>query len=219
MQPVMLAVGVPPHLVIANDVSASTGTALSGAYVFKRNKLVVFKIIKYWLPGILLGPVIGASLLAVTPAWIVEKLIISFCLVGAAWMLFDSKRYREKSQSLPARWKMQSVFFSLIVGIYFGFSGAGAGTLSTLILVGPLRLSLKHALGTRKFIHIPIHLISMATYYTLGLIHWELFFSMFAGCIIAGWLGSHIAIKTPDRILRPLFFTIIIFIAGLILFK
>ena len=215
----MLALGVPPHLVVANDVSANTGTALSGAYVFRKNKFVLFDIVKFWLPGILLGPIIGANLLSIAPSWLVEKLILAFCMGGAAWMVFNPKILNTNDKNLPENWKIKSVFFSLIIGMYFGFSGAGAGTLSTLILVGPLGLSLKQALGTRKVIHIPIHLISMASYYALGLIKWELFSVMFTACLIAGWTGSHIAIKTPDRVLRPLFFSVVFLLAGWVLLK
>lgn len=115
--------------------------------------------------------------------------------------------------NLPESWKFRAIFSSIVVGLYFGFSGAGAGTLSSLILYGLFGLSLRYTLGTRKFIHLPIHFISTASYYFLGLINWPIFFSMFCANLIAGYLGSTIAIKVPERILQPIFFSVILILA------
>ncbi|MGB1540514.1 MAG: sulfite exporter TauE/SafE family protein, partial [Rickettsiales bacterium] len=152
LQPIMLALGIPPHLVIANDVGASTGTALSGAYVFRKHKYVVWELAKWWIPGIIIGPVLGAQLLAVTPAWMVEKLIAVFCIAGSIYVLFFKQEMRAtETVNLPESWKIKAVFASLVLGTYFGFSGAGAGILSSLMLYGIFGLSLKYTLGTRKF--------------------------------------------------------------------
>jgi|GEM_PF-1349316 len=218
IQPVMIALGIPPHQVVANDVAACSGTALSGAYVFRKNKYVLFDLVKWWLPGILIGPIIGAQLLYITPAWLVEKLIAVFCISGSAYiLLFKGKMNNGDGIDLPEKWKIRSIFLSLVVGVYFGFSGAGVGILTSLILYGIFGLSLRNTLGTRKFIHLPIHIISAISYYFLGLINWPIFLSMFSGCLVAGWIGSTIAIKVSERVLKPIFFSVILLLSVWIL--
>lgn len=218
-QPALLAAGVPPHMVIAQDVGSSTGTAITGAYVFRKNKYVLFDLVKWWLPGMILGPIIGVELLLFLSEEVVEKFILILCVAGACSLFFIKKDKQNTEQHLTKYWKVKSLLGGFLVGAYFGFSGAGAGTLTSLVLMSLFGLSMRHTLGTRKFIHLPIHLVSTAAYYYAGLIIWPVFLSMFAGCLVAGWVGSHIALKVPERILRPLFLSVIVILCLSLLFE
>ncbi len=218
IQPVMLALGFPPHVVIASDVSATSGTDLSAAYVFRKNGCVSFDLFLWCLPGILIGPIIGAQLLVFTPAWIVERLIAVICVLGSAYVLLSKKKSRDGDKAdIAKNWRFRAIIFGFGLGVYTGFSGAGAGILTSLVLYGVFGLSLRHSIGTRAFIHLPSHIISFATYYFLGLINLPVVVSMFSGCFIAGWLGSTIVIKIPERILKPIFFAVILMLSVWIL--
>lgn len=143
-----------------------------------------------------------------------EKIITILCIFGCIYILFFKKNKSDGGAvNLPESWKLRAVLFSFVVGIYFGFSGAGGGTLTSLILYTFFGINLKYTMGTRKFIHLPIHLVSAGTYYFLGLIHWPIFLTMFVACLTAGWMGSTIAIKMPEHILRRVFFSIIMLLA------
>ncbi len=217
-QPVMLALGIPPHMVVANDMAATTATSISGGYVFNKKGFTDFSIVKWWLPGVCIGPIIGAYLLVNTPAWVVEKLIAVFCISGSAYILFFRKKFlNRKGGNLPKKWRPLSIVLGFIYGIYNGFSGAGGGILGGLMLYTMLHLNLHKTMGTQKLINIPMMLIGAASYFWLGLIYWPILVTMFSANMIAGTIGSHIAVRVSERVLQPIFFSVVLFMAVWIL--
>jgi len=149
IQPVMLALGIPPQQAVANDVSACLGSGLSRFYVFKKSKYIVYDIVKWALPGGIIGPLVGA----------------------------------------------------------------GAGMFSVLVLHALFGLNLRYSMGTRSLVHLPIYITSFISYSYLGLVNWVVLVPMLLGTLIAGWAGSTIALKLPEKILRPLFFSVILLLS------
>lgn len=218
LQPVMLALGIPPSMVVANDVSSSTGVAMSGAHLFYKRGHVSMDIARWSIPGVLIGAPIGATLLANLPTEIIEKSILLLCVLGSLYIIISkSKKSTSTEHKFPKHWKLIAIIYGLAVGVYSGFSGAGAWAFSAIILFNTFGINMHKMLGTRKFIHLPAHFVSFVMYCFLDIINWPLFSTMFAGCLIAGWLGSHIALKIPEEKLRPVFFTIIILTTGYVL--
>ena len=91
LQPFLLAMGIPPHIAVAHDISGTNGASVSGIYVFAKTGHIRKNIAIYAMPGLVTGPFIGIYLLSITPPEIVENFIAVISIIGAAYLLLRRK--------------------------------------------------------------------------------------------------------------------------------
>ena len=220
MVPAFIALGIPPHIAIANDSVATIGTALGGIAAFRRKNLLRVEIVKWWAPGLVVGTVLGATLLVNTPAHFMTGFVAVISILGSLFILFNTnKNLGLHNKKLPRYWREISVVCSFFFGLYWGFSSAGAGTVSSLILVGLLGFSTKSAIGTRKILHLIPIVVAGVSYAYFDLLYWQLLLAIFMGCLIGGYVGGSLAIRCPEKMLRLLFFGTAVAMAGWLVIK
>ncbi len=219
IHPVLLAIGLPPAIALANDMTASAGAALSGAYVFHRHQAMNYGLVRWWLPGLLAGPVIGANLLALSPPWLLQNIVAFNAIVGGIILLkFSYSSAGDDDSPLPRQWRIYALGSGLLVGLYFGYAGAGAGVLIFLILIGVFKLGLRHSIGLKNIINLVPSLTAAITYLWLGLISPILFATMLGASLLGGYIGSHFIVSVGEKKLRKLFFICVLTVVGLMLF-
>lgn len=220
IHPVLLAIGLPPAIALANDMTASAGAALSGAYVFHRHQAMNYGLVWWWLPGLLAGPVIGANLLALSPPWLLQN-IVAFNAIAGGFILLrfsQDKMAPEEDRPLPRHWRIYALAAGLLVGLYFGYAGAGAGVLISIILLGVFKLGLRHSIGLKNIINLVPSVTAAISYLWLGLFSPTLFATMLGASLIGGYIGSRFIVKIGDKKLRKLFFVCVLVVVGLMLF-
>src|SRR6185436_7777742 len=89
------------------------------------------------------------------------------------------------------------------IGIAVTFSSVGAGAVgvTALILLFPA-LATVRVVGTDIAHAVPITLIAGAGHALLGNVNWALLASLLVGSLPGIWLGSHLAARLPERIVR-----------------
>lgn len=219
IHPVLLAIGLPPAIALANDMTASAGAALSGAYVFHRHQAMNYGLVRWWLPGLLAGPVIGAHLLALSPPWLLQNIVAFNAVAGGIILLrFSQSGASDADQPLPRHWRIYALGCGLLVGLYFGYAGAGAGVLISMLLLSVFKLGLRHSIGLKNIINLVPSVTAAITYLWLGLFSPVLFATMLGASLIGGYIGSHFIVKVGDKKLRKLFFVCVLAVVGLMLF-
>ncbi len=148
------------------------------------------------LPAGLAGGAIGSVLLIATPErdfariapWLVLFATSLFVLQGA--LAFR----RPVSTGPPSRARVAVVgTLLLVVAIYEGYFGAGAGILM-LALLGFLGLSDIHAAnGLKGFFGTAINGVASAYFIVRGAVHWPSVAVMVAGSAIGGYGGARLA--------------------------
>lgn len=218
VHPVLLALGIPGPIALANDMAASTGAAASGAYVFHRRKLIDYRQIGWWMPGLLLGPIAGAALLVAVPAWLLRDMVVVNALAGGVLLLmFGFDKVPPEDSPLPRFWRGYALVFGFLVGIYFGFGGAGAGVLASALLIGVMKTGLRHTIGLKNIICFLPGLAACGSYMTHQLIAPSLFLTMLAASILGGYIGSRLIVTVAERTLKIVFLCCIVVVAGLML--
>ncbi len=109
------------------------------------------------------------------------------------------------------------IFLALIglaSGILGGFAGVGGGVIIIPALVFFLGLTQMEAQGTSLAIMIPpVGLLAALNYHKAGLINWKYAMIVALFFVVGGYIGSKIAIKIPQDLVKKVFSVFLIFVA------
>ena len=215
IQPMLIAFGLPPHMAVANSTTSTLGTNFGGLLVFRKFNLVRWNLVLIMVPGMLLGTIIGLYFLTNVSEKFIENFIAIMAIITLTYVLIGNKKLGTDKQELPNNYLITLPIYGVALGTYIAFSGAGAGTFSSLILTAFFGTTFLESIALRKAVHLFPKFISFAGYIYLGLIHWPIMLNMFVACLIGGALGSRVSIIIGDKWLKPVF---IVAVAGFSLY-
>ncbi|MBT1248707.1 MULTISPECIES: TSUP family transporter [Thermosipho] len=203
--PAYLFLGLPSHNALAtNKLSSSIGTTFS-TLRYAKGKFIVFEVALFSVIFTFAGSFIGANL-ALLVSENKLKIVISILIVMAAFlMLFrtKAKRLRQGVSLSKIKRVLISSLIGFLVGMYDGFFGPGTGTFLIILYVNFLFFEPVEASGTSKIVNLASNISALFAFilehkvvYSIGLP------AAFFG-ILGNWLGSGLAIKKGERIIRP----------------
>jgi uncharacterized protein len=208
--PVMLATGLSPVIATASNlVAVSPGNFLaaltdhSALPQFNRDFIGL-------IAASVLGALIGAGLLMVTPVRLFEALIP--LLLGFATVLFAfagritvwlRARARERGGHEP-KMSVSSIPVLLPVSIYGGYFGAGVGVLLLGVLTIATGGDYRSANTAKNLVTSLNTLVASICFIANGAIAWPQTLVMMAGCMIGGFCGAHLARRVPQSYMRVL---------------
>ena len=103
----------------------------------------------------------------------------------------------------------------LVVGVYDGFFGPGAGTFLILAFTGVCRFDLLTASGNAKVANSASALASLIAFAMAGEVMWAVGIPAAVCGVIGNYLGSGLALKNGAKLIRPMFFVVL----ALLLFR
>jgi uncharacterized membrane protein YfcA len=147
----------------------------------------------------LLGGVIGAVLLLVTPSSIFARMVpwlVLFATGVFAWGSFGPRR--DNSARLNRAGAGLAQFLIAIYGGYFG-GGIGFLMLAALTAAG---LSIRNASATKNVLAGVMNASAVAIFLFSPELHWLQAAVACAGAIIGGWIGGHMISRVSEKVLR-----------------
>jgi uncharacterized protein len=199
--PVLLSVGVPPHLALGtNKLQASMGTAIAAGNYARRGLLAGSEL----LLGVVctaVGALAGAAIVTrLRSDWLVHVMPL---LLGAAFVyLMASPRFGESARRARLSSARFSVLLGLTLGVYDGFFGPGTGSFWTLAYVSILGLALPQATASAKAMNLTSNVAALAWFGARGQVAWSLGLAMGAANIGGALVGSSLAIHSGARLIR-----------------
>ncbi|MDC7224133.1 MAG: TSUP family transporter [Spirochaetales bacterium] len=199
--PVLLAVGLPPHLALGTNKLQSPFGTLTSTLRYGRSGLFDFR--KIW-PGVIFtfaGAMAGTILIQRISADFLEKAVP--LLLGGIFVYTLAKKdmgaREEKSRmgSLPFL-----ACFGLLLGFYDGFFGPGTGSFWTIAFVSLMGMNLKGATGASKPMNLTSNLTALLFFLIGGNVVLSVGLLMALGQILGTLAGSHLVIKRPPRFVR-----------------
>jgi hypothetical protein len=205
--PVLLAIGIPPVVAtMCNLVALSPGNLL--AAIYDRSQLPPFnRSFVTLVIASLLGALVGALVLLVTPEHVFEVLVP--ILLGFATVLFAyagrisaflRARAGDRAKS-PHRWG-HSIGVILPVSFYGGYFGAGVGVL----LLGVLSIGSPgdyRATNVTKNLVTSLNSLTAAGVFILqGGVLWPPTLVMMAGALVGAVIGARLAQVAPHALMR-----------------
>lgn len=227
MTPVLVLVfGIAPATAVGTDLLYASLTKMGGSWVHGRRGTVDWKVVKLLAMGSLPAALLSMALLHYLALdekhlkTLITSVLSVALLLTAAALLF--KPYLIKLGRRPDGVMFElhahhltgaTIFTGAILGVLVTISSVGAGALGVVVLLFLYpRAPMAKIVGTDIAHAVPLTLIAGLGHAALGTVNYGLLGSLLLGSLPGIYLGSHLGIKIPDQVLRPILATMLIII-------
>ncbi len=206
--PVLLSLGLPPHLAFGtNKLQGTMGTLMAVRHYYRSGWI---KLEKLWV-GLLfsaMGGIAGSLLTQAISGAILKKIVPILLLSIFVYTLFSPKLGDiQKRARIAEKWFFPMAGF--LLGVYDGFFGPGTGSFWVFGLTFFLGFQLTKATGYTKIFNLNSSLAASLAFAIGGNIDYRIALVMLAGQLIGGRIGAGLAVKNGSTLIRPLFLTVI----------
>ena len=225
----VLLFGIHPATAVGTDLLYAAITKSGGTFVHARKGSVDWSIVKLLAMGSMPAAVLtlltahhfapdglGSASKVITISLGVALLLTAIALVFRSRIQAWAQRHDPDSVHHP--WKTVAV--GALLGILVTISSVGAGALgvTALFFLYP-RLPAIRIVGSDLAHAVPLTLVAGLGHWWLGSVNWSLLGSLLLGSLPGIYLGSHLAVRISDRVLRPILAGMLVLIgAKLIVF-
>lgn len=211
--PMLMATGLPPQDALGtNKFQSSCGTTVA-TWQYARHDLLKWSELRLGIAATLVGAVAGAVAVHFLKPEILRPLIPGLLVAIALYTWLKPDLGREARPARMARAPF-ALGFGLLIGFYDGFFGPGTGTFWTVACVLLLGCDLLRATAYTKAMNLTSNLASLAVFLATGHVRFGLGLTMAAGQMIGGRFGANAAVKGGSKLIRPVFLTMVIALAG-----
>jgi uncharacterized membrane protein YfcA len=210
----VLLFGVHPTTAVGTDLlyAAATKTVGTGVHGFKRTVQwnivarlatgsVPATIVTLWIlsqqakhaasANAFITTALGWALLVTSVAILFRKTIVAFAL-------------SRTGDLEPGRAAAFTILLGAILGVLVSLTSVGAGALGmTVLLILYPRMDVAKLVGSDIAHAVPLTLLAGLGHWMMGSVDWMLLVSLLSGSIPGIIIGSLLAARTPDGVLRP----------------
>ncbi|MGP1414889.1 MAG: TSUP family transporter [Treponema sp.] len=210
--PSYLFIGLPADVAfVCNKFAAGCGTTFSAINFFRSG---VVKIKVAVLSGVFAfcTSQIGTRLvLSIDPIVLRTILFLLLPIIGVLVLVKRDLGGIDNSNTIS---KKKTIFFAILIGIfvgfYDGFFGPGTGTFAIIAYTTLIKYDSKTAAGNSKI----LNLFSNYSSLILGILSGKIIYSLVIPAALAGiagnYVGSSLAIKNGNKIIRPMMIFVVV---------
>jgi len=239
--PVLVLFGVPVKVAIASSIVSIIATSSGSASSYVRERITNIRVAMFLEIFTISGAIIGASITTFIHATYLYFFFAAFLLSSfislrkraagqisreldkiSRWLNLQGSYYDEaegREISYRAYNALPGGLGMLVAGLAAGMLGIGAGAFKVTVQENILRLPPKVSSATSNFIIGMTALAATSVYLFTGLLNLTLMAPMAIGTTIGALIGGRILNKLNSRVLRVLFFAIIVFLIVQMLYK
>jgi uncharacterized membrane protein YfcA len=198
----------PAALLGTNKIAASIGTA-GAALQYARSIPPRWTTIAPVVAAAFLLSLLGAYAVTLVPANPMRKALPFLLLAVLLYSFFNklgathAPRYAGRQEAVVA------ATGAAAVGFYDGFFGPGAGAFYKLIFVRFLGFDFLNAAAPAKLANLASNLGAIPVFIFEGAILWKVALVMAAANFIGGQIGTRIALRYGNRLIRWAFLTVV----------
>jgi uncharacterized protein len=198
--PLLAAVGLPPHAVLATNKGQSVFGSAASLATFWRAGKVTRRLVRYTFPLALGGSLAGViAVTQVSPQHL--KPIVLVMLVCAAVLMLIKKPRRDDDEP-TARAFGWAIVLAAAIGFYDGFFGPGTGTFLIIGFVMLCGASLARATADAKVVNFGSNLAAVIWFASHGYVVWRLALPMAAAQLTGGIVGARLALRGGAQLIR-----------------
>lgn len=203
--------GVSPLYALGTNKAQSTVGTMVATYNYIKNDHYNRKVILYSVIGSLIGATIGAEIANRISEDILKIIVVSVLPFVGLIMLSKKKPTFQLHDMTPIKINSITFLIGLILGLYDGAIGPGTGTF-LIIAFTMCGLSMLEANGNSKIVNLASNLAAVVVYIYHGrILLWIAIPAMIVN-IIANHIGSSLAIKNGEKVIRPMIIFILILV-------
>jgi uncharacterized membrane protein YfcA len=234
MTPLLVLVfGVAPVTAVGTDLLYAALTKLGGSWAHSRQGTVDWKVVRLLATGSMPASLLSMLLLhylaldaghlksLITGVLSVALVLTALALLLKPWLQrlassADGVAYELHAHHLPGA----TILTGGLLGMLVTISSVGAGALGVVVLLFLYpRLPMAKIVGTDIAHAVPLTLIAGLGHATLGTVDFGLLGCLLLGSLPGIYLGSHLGVKIPERVLRPSLATMLMLIGGRLLME
>jgi uncharacterized membrane protein YfcA len=218
LTPLLVTVfGQSPMVSVGTDLAFAAGTKLVVTASSDFRLRIDWPIVRRLAVGSLPGALLVILWIRMRPASVVNAVILdvlAVLLILAAAALLLRQRFRTWGLTLTTAMledvagyqTAATVATGALIGMAVALTSVGAGALGTVALVFlyPLRLSTERLVATDIAQALPLTALAAFGHVALGHTDWSLVLSLLAGSVPGVLVGSRLAVKIPEVLLRRL---------------
>jgi uncharacterized membrane protein YfcA len=211
-----LLLGMNAHAVIGTALPLTIPAALTGAIVYRKNKLLKYKTIIVCGAAGSIASVIGAMF---TEYFSSEALMVmlGLLLLHLAHVTYKQKWIERKAELFSEKEKLtRTVFIGVVAGLCAGFFGIGGGVVLVPLLMKLRGVPYREAVASSLAIMVIYSIPAAATHFALGNVDVPILGAMFMGAILGAWVGANKAISAKGVEMKN-WLAILLAVLGLIL--
>jgi len=208
--PAYFAAGLPAHTALAtNKFSSSIGTFSSVIRYFKAGKIHL-KVGILAAIGAIIGSAIGAKIALLVSEGIINSIMLVLVPVVLVFFLLQNKIMPKPGQSSKSSFKgSKSFVIGMVIGCYDGFFGPGTGAFMTIAFFSFLRLDMISSSANARMTNLASNLGSLIIFLINAKVLFPLALYTAIGGVAGNLLGSKLALKKRERIIRPLLIVVL----------
>lgn len=208
-----LAMGYDIKAAIPISMAAIVINSLASSSEYMKKGMVDLELMVVLTFAMVVGMIIGSTLLTIIPATYV-KLLLAAVLAYTAISLLHGK---EKTASAVAENKRARLKLAILLaalgGILAGLVGIGGGVIVVPLMFLLFGLPLSTARGTSSFIVGFSGAASLAVYFINGLVNLAVAPAVVLGTVIGGKLGGKLGTVAKPTPVKIIFFVLMIYVA------
>lgn len=211
---------IKPYLAVGTDLLFAAFTKMGGTIKHARAKAIDWPVVLNLSAGSIPASLITLYILhtvgAANPE--VQKVMttglgLALLLTAAATMYkaihgkVTPKTVAPGEETIAARprhWSLP-VLFGAVIGTLVTLTSVGAGAIGvTVLMILYPKLPLSRIVAADIAYAVPLTLVAGFGHASLGSVDWPMLACLLAGSLPGIWVGSHLMLKTPERIIRSL---------------
>ena len=196
--PALLIAGLPPLTANMTNTVALIPVGV-GSTAQARNSLTFDRRLGLWCVAAAVGGVLGSVLLLLTPAGAFEA-IVPYLVATAALAVLGQPLIRRIAGHRDA----PRVFVAglVVIGVYGGYFGAGAGIIFTALALILTAQPLGQATLIKSVLLCASNAVAALGFAIFGDVDWSSAAAMGLGCLAGGWIGPPVVNRLPVAVLR-----------------
>jgi uncharacterized membrane protein YfcA len=211
---------IKPYMAVGTDLLFAAFTKMGGTIKLARAKVIDWPVVLHLSAGSIPAALITLWVLhslgpasTVVQGYMTTTLGIALLLTAAA-TLYKAIRGKttpahihkgqEALAAQPRHWSLP-LLFGAVIGTLVTLTSVGAGAIgvTVLMILYPM-LPLPRIVAADIAYAVPLTLVAGLGHASLGSVDWRLLASLLAGSLPGIWIGSHLILKTPERVIRSL---------------
>lgn len=224
----VLLFGMNPAVAVGTDLLYAASTKSVGTVVHGLNHTVDWTIVRRLALGSLPATVVTLLLMSWLDAaghggGLISMVLGVMLLLTAASLVLRQLFLRLVGERLAAVAPDRRLALTVGVGAALGalvtISSVGAGALgvTALLLLYP-KTPMARIVGSDIAHAVPLTLVAGLGHWWLGSVNWPLLVALLCGSVPGIALGSQLAAKVPDTVLRPILASVLVLVGGRLVF-
>ena len=199
--PALLAVGISPlQANMANlvaGVAIGPGSAVSSQRELAESRVVLVRLV----PFAVLGTVVGAGLLLLTPPGMFAR-VVPFLVAGGSLLLAVQPALMKLHERKDRRGALLRLVSVGAVSVYGGYFGAGSGVMLLAVILVLVDSGIPRANAIKNVLIGVISLVAAAVFITSAPVLWGAVLPLAGGLLIGSALGPLIIRKLAPSLVR-----------------